>query len=270
MIWVPLLFLQNIPQLSGNIDHLPSPLPLFHFWSLAVEEQFYLIWPFLLVLQKNRNRAKLLCLVTFVLSCAFRIALWRFAADPASYWEFLPSRAGELAAGGWLALVYRGERVEWMRVVRLAPVGALSGMIGFLLAGVSARSLEIQTRPVMQWGLLCITLCFASVLVLAIEPGRVSTLAGAAWLRWLGGISFGVYVFHVLLGPAFHGVTLLLVGRRSHMTQNAVNLLVAMLGTVVAALLSSRYFEQPLLKLKSRYAPATVRRAVPTAASPAS
>ncbi len=269
MIWVPALFLQNVPQLAGNIDHLPSPLPLFHFWSLAVEEQFYLIWPFLLVLQKTRHRARLLCLVTFAVSCAFRIALWHFAVDPAGYWEFLLSRAGELGAGGWLALAYRGEPTEWRHVVRIAPWCVLSGLAGFLAAGLYAHGFEIQTRTMMQWGLPSVALCFAAILVLAIEPGWVATLARAAWLRWLGGISYGIYVFHVLLGPAFHALTLLIAGRRGILAQNAVNFLVAAAGTIAAALLSSRFFEQPILKLKSRYAPVTIRGDERTSAAPA-
>ncbi len=265
-IWVPVLFLQNLPKLAEDINHLSSPLPLFHFWSLAVEEQFYLIWPFLLVLQKTRRRAKLLCLATFAFSCVFRIAVWHVAADPAAYWQLLPCRAGELAAGGWLALTYRSHE-EWMRAVRIAPRCAWLGLIGFGGVGLYARSLEIQTRPMMQWGLPSVTLFFAGVLVLALEPGWIAVCARAAWLRWLGGISFGVYVFHVLLGPVFHVFTVALVGGRGPIVVNAVNFLVAAAGTVAVALLSSRFLEQPILKLKSRYASPKPRSAATTPAA---
>jgi peptidoglycan/LPS O-acetylase OafA/YrhL len=48
LIWIPAFFLQNMPHLVALVDRIPSPLGIFHFWSLAVEEQFYLLWPFVL------------------------------------------------------------------------------------------------------------------------------------------------------------------------------------------------------------------------------
>lgn len=47
-LWIPALFLENMPYLSRVSETLPSPLPIFHLWSIAVEEQFYLVWPFVL------------------------------------------------------------------------------------------------------------------------------------------------------------------------------------------------------------------------------
>jgi peptidoglycan/LPS O-acetylase OafA/YrhL len=254
MIWVPLLFLQNIPPLVGNINNLPSPFPLYHFWSLAVEEQFYLIWPFLLVLQKTRERAKFLCLVTFLTSCLFRIIVWRFLVDPTDYAEFLLSRAGELAAGGWLAIAYRGP--EWKRIERFAPFVATIGLAGFLSVGVLSRSFEVNGLLMADVGLPCITLFFAALIVTAIRPGLVQSLATAAWLRWIGGISYGIYVFHVLFLKIFEEITRPLARGHGLMAHNAISFCVAAAGSIGLAWLSFHLYENPILRLKSRFAPA--------------
>ena len=124
-----------MPHLNALVDRIPSPLGLFHFWSLGVEEQFYLIWPFLLVIQKSRNRAQNLCVAIFLFACLFRILIWNFAPNPDDFSEFLITRSGELAAGGWLALAYRGP--AWSRIQRFAPVATLVGFAGFLTSGIS-------------------------------------------------------------------------------------------------------------------------------------
>ena len=248
MIWVPLLYLQNMPGLAYNIDHLPSPLPLYHFWSLAVEEQFYLIWPFLLVLQKTRRQAQRLCIGTFIFALLFRVVIWQFAPHPGDYIEFLLTRAGELAAGGWLALAYRGP--GWWRVERWALLTAGVGLTGFVAAGWLSHTFEPTGRWVMELGLPLLTIFFAALLVLAIKEGPVQTIFRARWLRWIGGISYGIYVFHVLLAGLFHGITQLLVGGRGAMAQNAVNFVVAATISVVVAWVSFRFYEKRFLRLK--------------------
>jgi len=57
-LWIYCLNLQNIPPLSDNLGYTGSSLHLNHFWSLAVEEQFYILWPFLLTRMKNLKEAR--------------------------------------------------------------------------------------------------------------------------------------------------------------------------------------------------------------------
>ncbi len=251
-IWIPALFLQNMPHLISVVDRIPSPFALFHFWSLAVEEQFYLIWPFLLVIQKSRIRAEIFCLLTFLFSCLFRILLWHFAPHADQYSAFLLTRAGELAAGGWLALAFRGP--SWSRIERLAPGVALTGLVGFLICGTLAGSFEANSRLQMTFGLPSITLCFTALLVLSMRPGIVQSCAEAAWLRWLGGISYGVYVFHMLFLGAYMGIVEKLLGHGNVTATNLALLFIAAVSSVGVAWLSYHFFETPFLRLKSRFA----------------
>ena len=65
-IWSPALFLQNIPGPNRNIFYDSSPFELVHFWSLAVEEQFYLVWPLLLLTVKTLRGARRLAASVFL------------------------------------------------------------------------------------------------------------------------------------------------------------------------------------------------------------
>ena len=187
-IWIPTLFLENIPHLDRISESLASPLPIFHLWSIAVEEQFYLLWPFALywcwrgpASAGNRSTAKTLALIAFVASALFRMVLW--LADPGfiDFSHFLLTQGGALAVGGWLALAYRGP--EWMRVVRVAPYIGFIGLVAFAAAGTAARSFDSGSPPMMQLGLPAITLFFAALLTLTLQPGVFERFFSMAGLR---------------------------------------------------------------------------------------
>jgi peptidoglycan/LPS O-acetylase OafA/YrhL len=251
LIWIPVLFLQNMPHLTALVDRIPSPLALFHFWSLAVEEQFYFIWPILLFFQRTRSRAQNLCLGIFVFACLFRLLIWGLAPDPDRFTEFLVTRSGELAAGGWLALAYRGPNRS--RIERIGPFAALLGVAGFLASGIRSGSLEVHGALQLIVGLPCITVGAAALLVLAMRPGVIQRCAEMAWLRWLGGISYGVYVFHMLFLSVFVSIEQRIFGQRSQVVTNTALFFIAAIGSVSMAWISFRFFETPFLKLKDRF-----------------
>ena len=85
-------------------------------------------------------------------------------------------------------------------------------------------------------GLPCITLALASLLTLALGKGIVARVFSTAWLRWLGGISYGVYVYHVLLRNVFDWIVATLA---PHASRN----LALGLRFIVAAALTRRYFD---------------------------
>ena len=105
----------------------------------------------------------------------------------------------------------------------------------------------------MAFGLPCITLGLAGLLVLAMRPGIVQRCAEASWLRWLGGISYGIYVFHMLFLNTFISIEEKLFGHHGHGVTTAGLFLVAAVGSVGMAWISFHFFETPFLTLKNRF-----------------
>jgi peptidoglycan/LPS O-acetylase OafA/YrhL len=249
----PVFFLQDIPgPLALAANDTASPLPLYHFWSLAVEEQFYLIWPWLLATQPDLRRALRLCAFMFFASALFRLALWSLAPAMAdNFQQFFFTRMGEMAAGAWLAMAFRTPL--WRKLFRLAPAAALAGLALFILTSFVHRSANATGFAQEVIGLPAITVCLAAVLILSLEQGWISRVAMWRPLRWLGGISYGVYIFHVLLGPLFTAITHAVTHRSSGNAFLAANFFVTAAGALGVAWLSFRFFESPFLRLRRKF-----------------
>jgi peptidoglycan/LPS O-acetylase OafA/YrhL len=255
----------------GGWDAIPKDLD--HFWSLAVEEQFYLLWP-LLVLLLSRRRMMLVCLAAIVLASITRYELFIHL-----YWEggrvFTLACLDDLALGGLLALLAReGEGLaQWRKFALPAAITSiialllLTQMQSFSPLGLVSYAVQPTTRTVL----------FGSLLLAAVTLPRTHPLTrmlAAAPLRTLGKYSYAMYIIHQPL--------ILALVRASYApwripTQPGHSVLHAQLGyflfitllTLAIARITWLVIEQPCLELK-RYFPyrwPTVR-ALPTDAIP--
>lgn len=253
-VWIWLLYLQNV-HLPGLAPEpvLPSPLPIGHFWSLAVEEQFYLIWPLLLTSMKTLRQARWLCLITFLLSTVIHFAFYFAHFDLRVNFSTLLFRCGELAFGGYIAMAYRSD--FWPRLQAWAPVGTLLAIFvyTFLCFRIGVQREFFDPTLSTLFGLPCLSILFGGFIILAVGTNWISRFASMAWLRWIGKISYGLYVYHVILIPVDRWIAHRIAPSGSEQTIDALVFLVGITLTFLVAYTSFRFIETPFIRFKDRF-----------------
>ncbi|WP_306369081.1 acyltransferase family protein [Nocardiopsis sp. CC223A] len=190
-------YVENLYLARQSVDYLASevaPSPVQHFWSLSVEEQFYLVWPLLFILwaalrRRGAGTGTLVALLGSLLAASLLWSVVATGGEPSAY--FLPTtRAWELAVGGLLAVgLARGHLPERVRL----PLGWAG-----LAAIVAAAVLYDEATPFPGWAALLPVLGAAAVIAAEHVPGPLSASAplSTAPARWVGDLSYSLYLWH--------------------------------------------------------------------------
>lgn len=232
-------YMTNVPNLWGVI----KDGALGHFWSLAVEEQFYLAWPVvILFLSPGRLQRILPALVLTGLASAAVLAFaW---PDPRASMHATPTCVLGLAVGAWLAV----DRHEGRSSQRRARVCLGLGLVALaVFLGLHAVG---RIRPVRTAAELAAWTFLAAWLISRAADGfggTVGRVLASRPLMTLGAISYGIYVYHLPI------LNRLYAAWPTRWPKGVVLFAVALALTLAVAAVSWRYVESPLLRLKERF-----------------
>ena len=192
--------------LNWKSDHGFNDLYLGHLWSLAIEEQFYLVWPATVWLVPRR-KLKWLCLAVAGGALAARCYLGTHGYDAEAVYRMTPCRMDGLALGAFVAIGLRDFRES---LNRYAPAVLLTSGWGTLCVVAVAPGPVWSDALMRTLGASLIVITYACVVFYsaALRDGRVQRLLASPWLRKVGKYSYAMYVLHSmpfhLTGPALH------------------------------------------------------------------
>ncbi|MFP2906224.1 acyltransferase family protein [Pyxidicoccus sp. 3LFB2] len=249
-----LLYLSNFYQLWGDTTH---PI-LGVVWSLAIEEQFYIVWPFLIAAVSYRGAIRL-CLATIALALLTRVGLTVSGASLESTYVVTFARVDSLAMGALLSLALRhpeGRGLAAFRWMRPAVWAAVPVVLAMVVLPVG-DTYELLKRTV---GYTAIAILFAVAVYKAVAaaPGTwLHRFFASKLLRTYGKYSYAIYLIHSPLDAILRRTSLLGTPLRkvagSDMPMQLLFYVVAAGLSLGLALVSWNLFEKHLLKLKDYF-----------------
>jgi len=236
-------YTSNWYQILHHVSYFDSfgPLPpLEHLWSLAIEEQFYLLWPLALWLffkSQNGRAAWITVTILGALMSAVAMAVLYQPADPSPVYYGTGTHASALLIGAAMAMAFP--------LARLAATASrwldAAGVAGLVVLGWSFVRLSGTERAVYPAGLLLAALAAAALIAAAASSGVLAKMTALAPMRWVGLRSYAMYLWH---WPVIAFATTL----TGEQVQSPWLCAAETAITIVLAAASWRFIESPILR----------------------
>lgn len=247
--WVNFLYLTNFWVAWAGKDSVPMDIA----WSLAIEEQFYLVFPFIVWHLRRRNLVRALVLSVLLAPVLRTLTWWFSGGDPQGPYVLPWCRMDSLTMGGLLVFVLRDGSDSLKRSLSQAAIPLSVGALALLL------SFKRGTLPLDSLGYSLTAAATGAwlVRVLSGDAPLFSKILRNRILMHIGKVSYGLYLLHVLVRFAFMSspVGTYFADYREDLGLGLLRLTILIGLSLLAATASWTYFERPVLKLKNRWAP---------------
>ena len=246
-------YVNNWEQILANVSYFARFAPegpLNHLWSLSVEEQFYILWPFLLLAGATlvrerrlpsgvRPRLALLAVVFAFVSFVEMAVLYHPTLDPSRIYYGTDTRAGGLLVGAALAMVWPSRRLSRRIAPRARDTLDGLGLLGLAVIALMIWQVGEFDRFLYQGGFVVLSLATVLVLMPLSHPAcRLGKVLGAAPLRWIGARSYGIYLWQTPI--------IVLTGPGSRPPESLLGKALQVAAIFVLAALSWRFVEEPI------------------------
>jgi peptidoglycan/LPS O-acetylase OafA/YrhL len=235
-------YVQNISFTIKNQWPVDWLSPLNHFWSLAIEEQFYLFFPLLIYAVRDKL-LPVVCTILILLTIACRLWFFFGLKNGVGCYVFTFCRIDSLLIGTMAALYARSYttiRMEYFLLILAAVIF------------IASVNMDFASPLYSTIGFTCNALFFAFILLFSLSPNNyLSRILGSSVLRHFGKYSYGLYVFHHIYFILIN-YTVFNYFKEPGIMQKMVPVF-TLAATYISALLSFHFFETPFLRLKKRF-----------------
>ena len=207
-------YTSNWYQIFHHVSYFEAigpPAPLDHLWSLAIEEQFYLVWPlilwFVILRLKNRRVRVIVTLAGAAISALAMALQYTPGGDPSAVYYGTDTHASALLIGAALALACPLARLEGTPAELSRTLDAM-GIAGLAFLAWALGHFSGSDPAVYPLGLILAALAAAGLIAAAASTGVIAAMTGLPPLRWVGIRSYAIYLWHwpvIALGAALVG-----------------------------------------------------------------
>jgi len=176
---------------SGYFDTVAELKPLLHTWSLAVEEQYYIIFPLLLMATWRLGKKRILIILTIVLLFSFSLGWWGAYNKPTAAFYLLPARGWEILVGAFAAFYLQNKTDE----VEVSNTNQAASFLGLLLIFYAIFGFDKQT-PFPSPYTLVPTIGVVLVILFAVKGTFANAILSNKILVGIGLISYSAYLWH--------------------------------------------------------------------------